>query len=423
MLRVITPLFALLSGVVFLLLGAGLLSTLLAVRAELEGFSAGWLGLITSGYFGGYLIGTLLAPKLIRRVGHIRSFAFCAALISCLALAHALFINTWAWLAFRIAGGVVLVTLYTIVESWLNAQAPAEARGSVFATYMVANLGALAVGQQLLRVASPEGAVLFSVVSICVCLAVLPVTWTRLAQPAVPKTPHMSPRRLLKLAPLAGIGALGSGLAMGAFWGLAPLFASRAGLDQTGVANFMTAAIIGGAALQFPLGRWSDRSDRRRALVLFCALAAALAGVLAIAGWLGEGLTLAVFLFGGLAFAIYPVCAAHLIDHVSSDEVLAGTGTLLLLSGLGSALGPVLAGGLMTHFGLTALPLYFLLILGLAALISWHLIRRQSATEPQPAAFVPMLRTGPAALAMMADTLESPEDDSLPPQHGSWYDK
>ena len=403
----VAPLSALLAGVVFLLMGAGLLSTLLAVRGGSEGFGSGWIGFIMSSYFAGFLVGNYAAPLLIHRVGHIRAFAFCASLVACLALFHGLFVNPWTWLVFRGVTGAVLVTLYTLIESWLNAQAPADRRGQVFAVYMMANLGALAVGQQFLRIDATDALTLFGVAAVLICVSVLPVSWTRLTQPEVTRPSRMPLRDLLRIAPIAAVGAVFSGLTMGAFWGLTPAFAASLGLDEIQVANVMTAAIVGGAALQIPLGRFSDRSDRRLALIVVAAGAAVSALLVALAVWLNIGAALAMLMFGGFAFSIYPICAAHLIDRLPPGQTLPGTGALLLAHGLGSACGPILAGQLMETVGSAMLPAYFAANLGVISLIVWLVYRRHRAPDPQPAHFVPMLRTTPEVLSLLPD--EAPD--------------
>ncbi|MAG43691.1 MAG: MFS transporter, partial [Oceanospirillaceae bacterium] len=150
MLKQLRPVLSLLAGVSLLLLGSGLLNTLLAVRGSEESFSDQAMGLIMSGYFVGFFVGTFLALPLIRRVGHIRTFAMCAAVGSVSVLLHDAFATPWAWGGLRILTGTALVILYTVIESWLNATTPPQNRGQVFAVYMVVNLGALAVSQQFM---------------------------------------------------------------------------------------------------------------------------------------------------------------------------------------------------------------------------------------------------------------------------------
>jgi MFS family permease len=409
MLTLILPLTALLTGVALLLAGGGLLGTLLAVRGGQEGMSDATLGLIMSGYFVGFFLGTFTAPALIRRLGHIRAFAFCAAAAAITVLLHAVSTDPWVWGLLRVATGAALVTLYTVIESWLNAQAQNERRGQVFAIYMVVNLLALALGQQFLRLAPTEGFVLFTLVAVLICAATMPVSWTRLVQPP----PHPPTRyrigRLYREAPSAAAGALLSGLAMGAFWGLGPLYAARVGLAAQEVATFMTVAILGGAVLQWPLGRLSDRMDRR---IVLAAVGLAAAAV-ALAMWL---LTLTptllfagIFVYGGLAFAVYPVSVAHLMDRLHAADVLGASSALLLLHGVGAAFGPALAGAAMERFGSSALLGWFAVMQALLAVAV--LVRRAlRGGETEHGLFMPMVRTTPTALELL------PEND--PPTPG-----
>lgn len=405
MLRTLRPVASLLAGTALLLAAVGLLNTLIPLRGMQAGFSGTLLGALTSAYYAGYLVGTFAMPPLIRRIGHIRAFAFCTACAACVVLLHAFGTWPWLWLVLRLLSGIVLVGLYAIIESWLNAQAPAGKRGTVFAAYMVVNLGSLALAQQLLRI-DGQPFVLFAVVALLTCAATLPVVMTRQQQPAPQTSPRLHLQRLFRLAPTAGVGALLSGLAMGAFWGLAPVYAQRVGFDTNGISVYMTLAILGGAALQWPLGRWSDRTDRRLAL----AITSAAATILALLVWLVAGSPLAatvlIFVYGGMAFAIYPIVVAHLIDYLTPSELLAASGTVLLVYGAGSAVGPLVSGALMATLGPAALPLWFALMhAALAAYALWryHAYRREQVLENN---FRPMLRTTPAALKMMPETRE-----------------
>lgn len=267
----------LLLGVALLLTGSGLLGTLLAVRGTQAGFDDRTLGLVMSGYFAGYFFGIFLGPPMIGRIGHIRAFAFFAALAAISILLHPLWVDPWAWGLLRLVTGAALVGLYTTIESWLNAEPNPDTRARVFSVYMMVNLSALALGQVLLGWGGMELATLFSLTAILVCASVMPVSVTRLTQPEVPPLTRFSLRRLYALAPAATVGAALSGLAMGGFWGLSPVYAGRIGLDTQGVALFMLAAIAGGALLQVPIGRISNGRDRRLALALVSLAAAGVA--------------------------------------------------------------------------------------------------------------------------------------------------
>ena len=414
MFTLIRPVVSLLTGVSLLLLGSGLLNTLLAIRGEAAGFNASQMGIIMSGYFAGFFIGTFLALPVIRRIGHIRTFALFAAIAAVSVMAHDLYVSMVGWTLMRVVTGISLVILYTVIESWLNAQTPSVHRGKVFAVYMVVNLGALSLAQQFLSLAPATSYVLFAVATMLVTLSLVPVTWTRLTPPEVHTVKRLGVRFLWRIAPVAVAGAALSGLAMGAFWGLSAVYAGAVGLDTEGIATYVTAGILGGALLQYPVGRLSDRFDRRRVLA-GSALFAAIAGLILVpASFAGTpALYVAIALYGGLAFSIYPIAVAHLIDHLEGPDILAGGSALLLVHGIGAAIGPALAGQLMTLSGANALPVYFSAMqLVLTAVAVWKMHQRKHE-EPtgDPAHFVPMVRTTPTALEMHPDEVS---DDTSP---------
>jgi MFS family permease len=404
MLSLISPISSLLSGVALLLLGNGLLNTLLTLRGVAEGYSTGMLGLIMSGYFVGFFLGTWLAIPLVRRVGHIRAFAFFSALAAITALLHLLLIDPWVWLGLRVLYGFALVGLYMVIESWLNAQVPSENRGQVFAIYMMVNLGALAAAQQFLNLASPSDFVLFVLAALLISAALMPITLTRQAQPSLPQTMHVDLRQLVRVVPVAIVAAVLSGMALGAFWGMAPVYASLSGFDTPGVGMLMTCTIIGGALLQLPIGHYSDRHDRRKVL-LWVVLLAVLVALLMAALPAGPWLLAAIFVWGGLTFAIYPIAVAQMIDQLHSDEILAGSSGLLIANGVGSVCGPLLAGLLMQQFGPQALPLYFAVTLSLLAAYTLYRLQHVSDLVTEPLGhFIPMLRTSHAVLELIPET-------------------
>lgn len=400
----VKSLAALLAGVALLLMGSGLLSTLVAVRGGLEGYSEQTLGLVMSAYFAGFFLGTYVAPGLIQRTGHIRAFAFYAGLCAAMVLLHPIFVSPWAWGLLRLGTGIALVGLYTVIESWLNVQAPPEQRSQVFAIYMAVNLLALAAGQWLIGLAPTSGFVLFNLVAILICVAALPVTASRMMQPELPEMPRLALSKLFPVAPAATLGALLAGLAAGSFWGLGAVFATRIGLDLGGVALLVSATILGGAALQWPIGRLSDGTDRRTALVFICLLASLAAlGMMLPAGQGGWPLYALTFLFGGLAFAVYPICMAHLLDHLSPEKTLAAGSSLLLVNGVGSALGPALAGVAMNRWGAEALPAFYAVTLTLVALVAGARRVLRPRENDSPSEFHLMLRTTPSAIELLPE--------------------
>ncbi|MGB1092623.1 MAG: MFS transporter, partial [Oceanobacter sp.] len=392
------------------------------LRGGSEGYSDSLIGYIMSGYFVGFFVGFYMAMPMLRRVGHIRSFALCAAIAACVVLMHLLIVNPWAWMVLRVVTGAVLVILYTIIESWLNDQTESSRRGQVFAIYMAVNLGSLALAQQFLRFGDAGGYALFAVAAMLVCISLVPITWTRMAQPVVSETASLGVRKLYKMAPVAVVAAVLSGIAMGAFWGMGPVFAQRIGLTDNSVAMFMSCAILGGALFQYPLGRLSDKYDRR--LVLAAVNGAGM--LLAVLMWILPAEPLVVLtlisLWGGASFAVYPVAIAHLVDHLEPGEILSGGSGLLLLHGIGAAIGPALAGQIMSLTGPLALVVYFAVThLGIVLFAAFVLKAPDKIEEPEDTApFVPMVRTTPTALEMLPeDMLEEHSESPSESEKGS----
>ena len=259
---VLAPVAALLLSVALLLLGNGLLGTLLVVRAGQEDFPNGMIGAMMSAYFAGYTVGALLLPRVIVSVGHVRTFAGFGAVASMTALLHVVVVDPWAWMPLRMATGFAYAGMILATESWLNAHAVPSTRGQLLSIFGVVSMGSWALGQALLNVASPSGVVLFLIVSLLISAAVVPITLLPSRVPAQAEQEPVPFRDLFFISPLATTGVCLAGLAIGGFWGMGPNFAQRIGLDVGGISAFMAAVLGGTLVLQWPLGWLSDRLPR-----------------------------------------------------------------------------------------------------------------------------------------------------------------
>ncbi|NBC23144.1 MAG: MFS transporter [Gammaproteobacteria bacterium] len=356
------PLAALLLGVALMLVGNGLQAVLVPFRAGAEMFSQLSIGFIGASYFLGFTIGCLQGGALVRMVGHVRAFAAMTAAASAVPLLQALWVEPVPWFFFRIATGFCFAVLYIVIESWLNERASNENRGTVFSTYIFISFGAMAVGQELLRVYDPSGVELFAVVAALVSLAAIPVALTRSPVPRLPEVAVINLRGLWRVSPSGLAGTLASGLGNGAFWSLAPLVAAGEILDVSRTATFMSVALIGGAAGQFPFGGLSDRVDRRHVIAGVAALAAAVSLAIWLAAGLDTGNLLLYalsFLWGMASFTIYPISVAHSNDHADPDDFVSVSAGLLFAYGAGATVGPVLAALLMS---VTSAPTLYLFI-------------------------------------------------------------
>ncbi|WP_199200547.1 MFS transporter [Alkalicaulis satelles] len=415
----VTPritLIVLLLTTALLYMGTGLFGTLLGVRASLEDFAPAWIGLIMSSYFVGFIIGAYVCVHIIQQVGHIRAFAAFAAVFTAMALAHAIWVEVWPWVVFRLISGIAVVGLALVIESWLNAQAPADARGRVFSVYMVVNLSAVAAGQLLLMAGDPATFVLFSVAAVLFVLSLVPTTVVRVSAPAPQPAGGLGLKALLKASPVGVIGCLVSGIVGGAFWGMAPVFITDLGYDRNQVAVFMFVAIVGGMISQFPVGRFSDSRDRRKVIAgvtILASVAAALVSVTAAISF--NALIGAAFLFGALVFPIYGLTVARTHDMLRPDQVLEATRGLLQFFAIGAAIGPFAAGVLMGVLGGYAL--FGGMAAALAAMGAYciYRLRKGKALAPEEQChFVPIYATSQEALAMAEDEYYPEEEDGAP---------
>ncbi len=376
--------WALLLGMGAMLSGNGLQSSLLGLRAEAEGFGDSITGLMMSGFYVGFLAGSLVTPILLRNVGHVRTFGALASLASIAILVHSLFIDPAVWTSMRFLTGLSFAGLYVVTESWLNHSVPINRRGSILALYWVIGYLGLASGQVMLNAAPPDTSALFILCSIVISFALVPILLTATPQPDVSTPQSASVGFLVKKAPLGAIGCFATGIAQGVILGMAPVYASKLGLSVGEVSVFMIALVMGGVVLQWPLGKLSDVFDRRK-VILGIAMSAAFAALLMdlVAGVSFVALLLACALMGGLVLSLYPLFLAYTNDWLEPNQMVAASGTLVLLFGAGAILGPSGAGWLMSFFGPDGFVAYLALIhVGIAAFTIYRMTRR-AAPEDQ----------------------------------------
>ena len=380
--------WAILLGFGILMLGDGLQGTLLPVRAD-EGFSATLTGLIMSTFYVGFLLGSLLVPKITARVGHIRVFAALAALASAAILVHALLVTLPVWIAMRLISGFSLAGIYIVAESWLNDRATNESRGRLLSLYMVVTYVGVGAGQLMMNLAEPRDFELFILVSILISVAVVPLLLSAGSPPRFHDSVRFGLAALFRLSPLGLVSLFAVGLVTATFFALGPVYAQRLGLGIRDISYFMTAAVLGTVLLQGPIGALSDYFDRRLVLTITTLLTAFAAVLCVFAAQLSNlALFAAVGLFGGLAFPLYSLCIAYINDHLDPKQMIAASGTLVLVGGLGAVAGPLGFAVIMDIFGNQA---FFWSIGAVHALTALFAIYRIWRSAP-----VPMERQGPS---------------------------
>jgi MFS family permease len=380
----LTTTWPLLLGMGILMLGAGLQGTLLGLRATIEGFPTPVTGLVMSCYYVGYLLGTLIAPRLLRRIGHVRVFAAFAALASVAALVHASWVHPLPWGAMRLISGLCFAGIYVVAESWLNHRATRTNRGRLLAVYMLVLYVGLGAAQFLLVLANPQTAAPFMMVSALISLAMVPIVASAQQTPE-PAVPHpVSYRDLYRNSPLGLVAVAVSGMISSIIFSMGPVYARLNGSGTRGVAAFMAVSILAAVLTQYPVGRLSDRMDRRTVIASVCTLATLAAGSIAALGPLPRPVFLLLAaLFSGSALTLYSLAVSHVNDKLEPAQMVAASSALLLMNGMAAAAGPALTGSLIAAFGPRA---YFATLATLTGALTVFDLWRKSRRGPVPRA-------------------------------------
>jgi MFS family permease len=378
----ITATWPLLLGMGVLMLGAGLQGTLLGLRATLDGFPTPVTGIIMSCYYVGYLAGTSAAPRMLRQMGHIRVFAALAAVASATILVQAAFVQPVVWAAMRLTSGVCFAGIYVVAESWLNDRASRTNRGRLLAVYMLVLYVGLGAAQFLLILANPSTPTPFMLVSVLISLSMVPIVVSaqQTPEPAVPRKVRY--RDLYRNSPLGVVAVSVSGMISAIIFSMGPVYGRLSGLGNSGIATFMAVSILAAVLTQYPVGRLSDRTDRRTVIAVVCALATIVAGSIAAFGAMPRAMFLVLAaLFSGSALTLYSLAVSHVNDKLEPAQMVAASSALLRLNGCAAAIGPVLAGSLIAAFGP---PAYFSTLATLTGALTIYDLWRKSRRKPVP---------------------------------------
>lgn len=354
--RIYVQVLALLFGTAFLLVGSGLQGLLLPLRGGDEGFSVASLGMLGTTWAGGFVAGCVFAPRLVRRVGHVRAFGIFAASAAVVALLSGIYVDVIVWILLRTFTGFAMAGAFMVIESWLNERASNESRGRIFGLYMMVNYGATVTGQMLVSAGDIRSDHLFMFAAVFFCLSLIPVSVSTAISPKPLTEVQLDLKALFRNSPAAFIGCILVGIANGAWGTLGAVYGAKSGISNTQIALMVSATIAAGALMQIPVGRVSDLIDRRYVLAGTATLAATV-GLLTFlfSPHSGTMIIISAACYGALAYTLYPVAVAHANDHATSENFVKISSGLLLLYGFGTMLGPLLAASAMDYFWPSAL--------------------------------------------------------------------
>ena len=433
---------SLLSSYALLMAGTGLFATFIGLRAGLEGFSADVIGMMAAAHYAGLVVGSLRCGQLINRVGHIRAFAAFSSIIASAVLVFPFAPHAIVWIALRAVIGFNTAGVFMVAGSWLNHKASPATRGTLLSMYMVTSYLALGGGQLLINAGETAATDLFMLASMLFGLALVPVAITRATHPAPVESTHFGIRRLYAISPVAMLTCIVSGLCSGSIWGLGAVFGNGLGMTTGEISAFMSAIVFASLAFQIPIGRLSDRFDRRKVIlgvIAACALSsAALVGVMltftyGVPWGLGDAIlwanhpvaiTALAALYGGFVSTLYPLSVAYANDFVEPQDLVPASAGLVLAFGAGAALGPVPAGWLMQWLGPSGLFSFSMcVVLSLAVFVGFRMRKRTWAPVTEKEAFVALPEATSTPAPLEADPRGEVEEMPARPRWMSILDR
>lgn len=395
----VLPISVLLVSTLLMYLAAGQQGLLVPIRASLEGYSDVIIGFMGTAYALGFVSGCYLIPVALRRVGYIRTFGVIASLAAASMLLQGMIIEAVMWFVARFVVGFSIAGSAMVIESWLNSRVSNDTRGAVFSVYMVTYLGAITAGQMSLTLFDPMQITLFVVAGLLFSISHIPTALTLLPAPEPPEQVSLNLRSILSLSPVGAASVFLIGMANGAFGTLGPVFAQNLGFASGDIAIFMSLALIAGAIAQWPFGWVSDRVDRRKVIGAVGFLGSGAGVLMALFAVPGALTFLLVGVFGAAAYSLYGLAVAHANDHADPSDFVSVSGSLLLLFGIGSAIGPICAAYLTNVLGMSAefifvSAMHFIL----GAYAFYRIGQRAAVPEEEKEDFVGMARpTSPVA--------------------------
>ncbi|MFY8145182.1 MAG: MFS transporter [Rhodobacter sp.] len=401
MLKVLVTTWPLLLGVMLLMVGNGMQGSLLGIRGTAGGFSTYEISFVMSAYFLGFLLGSRMAPEMIRRVGHVRVFAALGSMISAVLVLYPVMPDWLYWSIMRAVIGFCFAGVYVTAESWLNNTATNETRGQAMSLYMIVQMIGIITSQALLNIPDPSGFLLFILPSVLVSLAFMPILLAATPAPTFDTIRPLPFRRLFRISPLGCAGMLLTGGIFAAMFGMAAVWGAMVGLSVRQITIFVAALYVGGLVFQYPIGWASDRIDRRKLILGLSALGS-------VAMLLTFALTLpypvlvgSAVVLGGVINPLYSLLIAYTNDYLKKEDMAAASAGMIFLNGLGAIGGPVVAGWMMAQVGPGGFFLLMALLFGaLAAYAGWRMTRRVAA--PAGGGFAPIV---PSASAMAVDAV------------------
>lgn len=390
MLQAVRLVAQVLLGVGLIEIALGALSPLVVLHLEHQGVGTELISIVGSAYFAGFVVGTLTCFPIIDRAGHARAFSVFAVLASNATLLHVVIQHPIAWAVLRAIVGYALAGLFTIVESWLNDKATKETRGRIFALYTMVAWGLSGIGPLGLNIPDPGGTIMFSLITVVMASAIIPLALTKVGNPEIGHRTHFGIVRLYTISPLGVLACFSSGFINTGLFVLLPLYAKRLGYGDARISILLSVAVIGPLFIQYPVGWLADRFGRRPLMLVTTLLAILLsAAIVATPPSRFLWLIALTTMLAGMISPLYALGVGQTSDYVAKKDFVSASAGLLMAWGIGAVVGPIVAAPTMRFFGANGL---FYFVSGchalLAAFIAYRMVKRRALSAKEQINYV-----------------------------------
>ena len=418
--------WALFLGYSLLVIAHGLQGNLLGVRAVLEDFNIIATGALMSGYFIGYFVGANVVPNLVGKVGHIRVFAAFASIASLSILLHAIIVNPYVWMIGRFLTGLSMISIYVVVESWLNDRATNKTRGKVLSIYMIITFIGIGLGTLLLNFDNPKEYEPFILVSLLLSLALIPILLTKRKPPTFKKITSIRIKELYKISPLGTFSMLCTGFIHPVIFTLGSVYGALMNFSVLEISLYLFLITVAGAVFQWPIGYLSDRFDRRL-IIIFSSFFGAILTILCFfsvsispdfinlsSDWktlfqhiANHRMFFYIFisLYAGMSLPLFSLNLAYVNDFLPKEKFVSAGAGLQLIFGMSAMFAPFLCSFFMSSLGPNGLFLFLFIFQILIVLFGVYRMTRRSSEENPDNTFTPLPRNiTPLGIELDPDT-------------------
>ena len=427
MIKLIKNSWALFLGYAVLIVAHGLQGNLLGLRAVLENFNIIATGALMSGYFVGYFVGATIVPNLVSKVGHIRVFAAFASTASLSILLHSIIVDPYVWILGRFITGFSIISIFVVVESWLNDRATNKTRGKVLSIYMIITFVGIGLGTLLLNFNNPTNYEPFILVSLLLSIALVPILLTKRKPPTFKKISRIKIKELYKISPLGTFSMFCVGFIHPAIFTMGAVYGALMNFSILEISLYLFLITIAGAIFQWPIGYLSDRFDRRIILVI----TAIFGSILSILCFFSVSSSpdfinlssdwrnilqhisnhrflfyIFISLYAGMSLPLFSLNLAYVNDFLPKEKFVSAGAGMQIIFGISAMIAPFVCSFFMKIFGPNGLFIFLFIFQTLIVLFGFYrMIKRRSIEDNPDNTFTPMPRNiTPLGMELDPDT-------------------